>query len=343
MRRPRRYLRDVQKLTKRLPGPLVLLRLVLVGFVLAWIVGPYTLRAAVPIWLVFLIAVAVEVQFFVSGLSGVSTRHPDRGPLAVDRERYGYSDETDHLLLVHEGDERLWIPHSGESGEELEALIAKARADGDDFTAPAVIAREGPRPWQPVRRFLAGLAILGTLALIFWVVQSRTGWDALTADSRAEATARFSEEASYVAAKPVTIECDESGDHVGVVQHADGAAPVGGNVAYLTPERCLDLYRLAFKGEVTSSQTARAIAVLAHEAWHLRGVGDEGTTECYALQSGVALGGRLGLSEGTARQMMRQQLVENRGRGLSSLEYLVPPDCQDGGRLDLNPDVARFP
>jgi len=334
----------VHKLAERLPGPLVLLRVVLAAFVLAWIFGPYTLQAAVPIWLVFLIALGVEVQFFASGLAQASTPRPDRGPQAVDRERYGYAGEADDLLLVHEGGESLWIPYSGESGEELEALIAKARAaDGEDITAPAVAVREGPRPWRPVRRLLAGLSILGTLALIFWVVESRTGWDALAADSRAEATARFSEEASYVAAKPVTIECDESGDHVGVVQHADGAAPVGGDVAYLTPQRCLDVYRLAFEGEVTSSQTARAIAVLAHEAWHLRGVGDEGTTECYALQSGVALGQRLGLSEDTARQMMQQQLVENRGRGLASLEYLVPADCQDGGRLDLNPAVAQFP
>jgi hypothetical protein len=128
-----------------------------------------------------------------------------------------------------------------------------------------------------------------------------------------------------------------------VVQHADGAAVVGGDLAYLTPQRCLELYRLAFEGDVTSSQTARAIAVLAHEAWHLRGVRDEGTTECYALQSGVELGQRLGLSEDTARQMMRQQLAENLGRGLARLEYLVPPDCRDGDRLDLNPDLARFP
>jgi hypothetical protein len=141
----------------------------------------------------------------------------------------------------------------------------------------------------------------------------------------------------------VRIECDEAGEHVGIVQHADGAAVVGGDVAYLTPTRCLDLYRLAFEGEARSSQTARSIAVLAHEAWHLRGVRDEGTTECYALQSGVALGRRLGLSDGAARQMMRQQLAENAGRGPESFEYRVPPDCRAGGRLDLDPTSSHFP
>jgi hypothetical protein len=321
-----------------------MLRVVLAGFVLAWIFGPLALRAAVPIWLVFLIAVGLEVQLFVSGLRQVSARRPDRGPQTVDRQRYGYVGEADDLLLVREGAKQLWIPYSGESGDELEALIAKAReTDAEEAGAPAVALRESPGIWPAVRRLLAGLGILGALALILWVVESRTGWDALDADTRTEAAARFSDEASLIAAKPVTIQCDESGDHVGVVQHADGAALVGGNLAYLTPQRCLDLYRLAFEGEVTSSQTARAIAVLAHEAWHLRGVRDEGTTECYALQSGVELGERLGLLDDTAGQMMRQQLAENLGRGLSSLEYVVPPDCRDGDRLDLNPDVARFP
>ena len=197
---------------------------------------------------------------------------------------------------------------------------------------------ESRRFWPPVRRFLTGLAVIGVLVLTIWIVESRTGWDSIDGDRRVEAVARFSDEASTIAEKPVTILCDESRDYVGLVQHADGVAAVGGDRAYLTPERCLDLYRLAFKGEVDSSQTARAVAVLAHEAWHLRGVSDEGTTECYALQSGVEVGQRLGLSEDTARQMMRQQLVENALRSGATSEYLVPSDCRDGGRLGPHPD-----
>ena len=74
--------------------------------------------------------------------------------------------------------------------------------------------------------------------MTFWFVESRTGWNGLDSSTRAEATARFSEEASHVAGKPVTIRCDEAGDYVGAVQHADGVAVVGGDLAYLTPERC---------------------------------------------------------------------------------------------------------
>jgi hypothetical protein len=320
------------------------LRIGLAVFVLAWLFAPYTLQSAVPIWLAFLIALGLELHFFIGGLRPAPARHSDGKPQDVDLERYGYAADTDELLLVREEGEELWIPYSGETADEMRELIDEARerpVEEAGATAVAAPERRGIRP--PLRRFLAGLGVIGGLALIFWLVENNTGWNALDANTRAEATARFSDEASRVAAKPVTIRCDESGDYVGAVQHADGIAAVGGNLAYLTPERCLALYRLAFKDEVNGSQTARAVAVLAHEAWHLRGVRDEGTTECYALQAGVQVGQRLGLSEDTARQMMRQQLVENALRGRASPAYLVPPDCRDGGRLDLKPDIARFP
>jgi hypothetical protein len=40
---------------------------------------------------------------------------------------------------------------------------------------------------------------------------------------------------------------------------------------------------------------------------------------------------------------MRQQLAENELRGAGALEYVVPRECRDGGRLDLNPASDRFP
>jgi len=319
------------------------LRIGLALFVLAWIFGPYELRGAVPIWIAFLIALGLEVNFFAGALRRLPPPSPDRRPQSVDRERYGYGEEADDLLLVTHGDEEIWIPYAGESDEELDALIASAREEPEDDepTVPSTVERR--LIWPPVRRFLTGLAVIGGLALVLWFVESRTGWDSLDGDTRAVAVERFSDEASRISGKPVTIRCDESRDYVGLVQHADGVAAVGGDRAYITPERCFDLYRLAFEGEVTSSQTARSLAVLAHEAWHLRGESDEGTTECYALQSGVELGTQLGLSEETARQMMRQQLVENALRGAATSEYLVPRDCRDGDRLDLDKNGTRFP
>jgi hypothetical protein len=336
----RRYLQTVQKWTDRLPGTLTLVRIGLAVFVLVWIFGPYSLRSAVPIWLPFLIALGLELQFFVGALRPAAARRPDRMPQTADQELYGYGSDSEELVLVREGDKELWIPYSGETDEELSALIEEARESPETEAAPVLVT--GPER-RPVRRFVLGLGLIGALALTFWVVENRTGWNGLDESTRAEATARFSDEASRVAAKPVTIRCDEAGDYVGAVQHADGVAAVGGELAYLAPERCLDLYRLAFKGEVRSNRTARALAVLAHEAWHLRGVSDEGITECYALQSGVEIGRRLGLSLDTARRLMRQQLAENALRVRANPAYRVPADCRDGGRLDLEPDSSRFP
>jgi hypothetical protein len=338
------YFQGMNGWADRVPAALSTLRVVLIVFVLAWIFGPYELRTAVPIWVPFAIALGLELNFLAGALRPTGPRGRDRTPQAADRERYGYPDDADELLLVREGDEELWLPYAGETDDELDRLIAEAREPSEETPAsvPEAVA-ERRDLWPSIRRFVTGLGVIGALAVALWIVESHTGWDAVDGDTRARAVARFSDEASRIASKPVTIRCDESRDYVGFVQHADGVASIGGDRAYLTPERCLDLYRLAFKGEVTSSQTARALAVLAHEAWHLRGVRDEGTTECYALQSGVALGQRLGLSEGTARQMMRQQLTENALHGPGSLEYLVPGDCRDGGRLDLNPEVTQFP
>jgi hypothetical protein len=280
------------------------LRAGLVGFVLAWILGPRALRDSVPILVVFLLALGLEVYFLVSALRGGPLRPPDRGPQQVDRERYGFDDADE---------------------EERE----------EDWAAPP--------PTRPFRSLAVGLAIISALVVASVVVDRNTGWAAIPGERRSEAVARFSEEASLIAEKPVAIRCDEGRDYVGSVQHADGVAVVGGELALLTPEVCNDLYRLAFGHEADGVRTGRALAVLAHEAWHLRGEADESTVECYALQSGVEIGQRLGLSEGRARQLMRQQWVENALRGVDTLEYRLTPECRDGGQLDLDRAESSFP
>jgi hypothetical protein len=291
-----------------------IVRLGLVAFVLVWLFGPDDLRDVVPLWLPFLVALGLEVQFFLAASRGPAyrTTPPDRRPQAIDRERFGYErdDEDEEDEEDEEGEDEWWEP-----------------------PAPA-------RRW-PWRGFLAGLALIAALGALAVVVESRSGWRGLSDAAQEAATARFSAEASRIAGHPVEIRCDESGEQVGFVQHTDGVAEVGGRLAYLAPDRCEELYRLAFEGETTGG-TARGIAVLAHEAWHLQGVRDEATTECYALQSGVELGERLGLSADEARRLMRQALAQNQG-GRTNLEYHVGPECRDGGSLDLDPGRTSFP
>jgi hypothetical protein len=321
---------------------MLLLRLGLAAFVLAWVLDVLGIRSTVPLWLPFLIALGLEVNFFLAARRSAPAAPGGAGrlPQTVDRERYGYGEESQELLLVRDPDRELWIPYSGE--HDVDALIAQAR-DREEREDEAEDAVEvAPQPRRPLRRLLVGVAVIAALGAIVWAAGNR-GWDGLDAEQRAEATTRFSNETSRIVGRRVEIRCDEAGQFVGAVQHADGVAAVGGRLAYLTPEICHDLHRLAFEDEVTFSQTARAIAVLAHEAWHLRGERNEGVTECYAVQSGVELGTRLGLSEDTARQMMRQQLAENQLRARGSVEYLVPAECRDGGSLDLDPGSSRFP
>jgi hypothetical protein len=279
----------------------VAVRIALVTFVLAWILGPDMLRDSVPLVLVFAVALGLELQFLVGALRGGGRRRvPDRSPQQVDRERFGFDLEDD-------------------DGEQV------------------------PDAPSPFRGFAIGLAVLAILAGLAFVLESRTGWSSLSGETKLATVERLSAEASRIADKPVSVGCDEARDFVGYVQHSDGIAVVGGDRTYVTPEICFALHRLVSDGQVRGSRTGRAIAVLSHEAWHLRGEGDEGTTECYALQSGVELGQRLGLDEGTARRLMAQQLTENRLRGLETVEYRVSDECRDGGRLDLDPADSAFP
>lgn len=319
----------------------LVLRAALLLFVLAWIFGPYALRAEVPVWLPFLVALGLELNFFVGARRARrAARRPDRAPQEADRDLF--DDAGQELLLVRRDGEELWIPYADETGEELEALITEARAEREraHHERPRSLPLARPQRRWPVRQLFAGISVVAALAAVVWFVDSRSGWNGVGADDRTAATARFSTEAARIAGRRVAIRCDDSGQYVGAVQHADGVAVVGGSVAYLTPDRCFDLYRLAFRDEVTESQTGRSIAVLAHESWHLRGVRDEATTECYAVQSGVELGRRLGLSVSRARQLMRQQLAEN---ALQRSDYVVTAGCRDGGSLDLRPRDVRFP
>jgi hypothetical protein len=301
----------------------VWVRVALVAFVFAWILGPRELRGAVPIVVVFVVALGLEAWFVIAALRGGPTRAPDRGPQEVDRDRFGFPDDVEDADSL--GDV--------EGAEDIE--------DEGELEDEAWYPPEASP--SPLRQLAVGVGLIGVLVGAVWLFGGSSGWGSLPGERRAEAVERFSEEASEIAGRPVSIRCDEARDYVGVVQHADGVAIVGGELAILTPEICHELYRVAIDAEVRGARTGRAIAVLAHEAWHLRGERDEGRTECFGLQSGVGLGMGLGLGEAEVRQLMRQQLTENELRGLATLEYRVGPECRDGGALDLDPTSDAFP
>lgn len=226
-------------------------------------------------------------------------RRRGRPPLDVDIDRFG-GDEWQEPILGRVDGFEVWLPRD---------------------TGPR--EREAPRRR---RRLPLAVAAAGVAALALFVLLTRGGgWSDLSTAEQARVERRLSAEAARIAGHDVRVHCDSGRENVGIVQHADGLAEVGGRNAYLTPELCYRLHALE-----DTSQTARAIAVLAHEAWHLAGIADEGETNCRAFRSGIELGVRLGLSEAVAERMMRQQLAENEIQARGAPEYLVPPGCDLG-------------
>lgn len=308
------------------------LRLLLLALVLAWFFSPREIRDAIPIWVPFLVALGLEAHFL---FSNYRSRDPffehDPGPQEADRERYGGGQETEWAIVPTE-EGQVWVDLADEDEDE---------DDGAGEPPPAAAPpRKRRRLLRPLAETLAVLAVVGGLVLLL----DREGWGDLSREEQAATEARISAEASRVVGRAVQVGCDTSGRHVGYVRHADGVAEVGGTQAFLTPGLCYALHRLHAHGDVVSfDRTARAVAVLAHEAWHLRGERNEGRTECFGLQTGVALGRRLGLEDGEARRMMRSQLVANALTGRSDSRYTLPAECRNRGELDLRAGDDRFP
>jgi len=324
------------------------LRIAGIALVAAWFLVP-GLQDWIPVWVPFLAFAGLELQYLISGLRDRGTpRRRGRSPQETDISELGGEEWLEPALVRIEGED-VWLPVGGRSDEEVLELIEDARERlqrGEPAYEPQPTPAARPAA-SGSRRLLArleGLAVVGALAFVLFVLLPDRGWDGLDESEQARTEALLSAEAGRIAGHEARVRCDAEGKAVGVVQHADGLAEIGGSNAFLTPDICHRLHRLAFASDEGSfSQTARAIAVLAHEAWHLRGERDEGVANCFAFQSGVELGRRLGLSEDTAARMMRQQLADNATFARSAPAYLVPGECRDGGRLDLDPQSSRFP
>jgi hypothetical protein len=285
-------------------------RIAVLVLVVAFFLLPYDIRSWFPVWLLFLAALALEADFFIGGWLQArrETRvaeAPDRGPQQRDLSDLGSWD--------------YWDPSE---------------------PTPPVVVDPGFR-WIHV---VEAVGVLAVIAVLLYAASRPRGWDAVSAKRQAQTEAILSDEAGKIARHPVSVTCDDKGEFVGFVQDADGLAEVGGDQAFLTPEICDTLYQLAVKHRVQSfPRTARAIAVLAHEAWHLRGEANEGLANCYGFQSGVQIGQNLGLSESRARAMMREQLATNAADSGSNSQYRVPSGCRNGGPSDLRQTEPRFP
>jgi len=254
---------------------------------------------------------------------------------------------------------QLWVPPLLPF---LAALVIEAQffVSGVRRRGPRVVADPGPQPrdladfgWaedtrepaapSKVRRRLVQVAlVLVLLSGLFLLDRSRPSWQKLPAHERAATLAIMTREATRIAGHPAYVVCDVKAQHVGYVQDADGLAEVGGSRMWVTPGVCYRLAKVPRMSLSTETASGHAIAVLAHEAWHLNGVQSEAIANCYAYQSGVQVGRALGLSAGTARRLMHEQLADNPG-DFAGTAYVVPHGCRRGGSLDLRLDGAHFP
>jgi hypothetical protein len=168
-------------------------------------------------------------------------------------------------------------------------------------------------------------------------------WQSLDDGARRRTVARLASEAAIVAARPVTLRCDEDYSFTGSGSDTLGIAFPRAGITYLDPTVCRTLHDLLREGE-EHRDTGEALVVLAHEAIHLGGERREGVTECLALQAAVPLAVRLGLDEARARRILREELDRRLAeRSVVRAAYALPRSCRNGGALDRRPDDSRFP
>jgi len=332
------------------------------AFALAYVLLPYSLTAYVPIWLPFFCVLAVEAQFFLSGLRP-APRPPGHG-LGRGPQEHDLFELSEWFVLD--------LPQGGSvrvgAGELTAAEVAGwADIHADELAdlapgnyevgplrlrdGPEAIPRLVPAAGAAVRqrprwsRHIAAAAVLVLLTTLLLIIPWRPGsWQRLSESKRASAQALYSRIATTIAGHPSQVGCDTAGRRVGVTHDADGLAVVGGRRAWLTPSTCYTLYQLkARRIRPDSAAAGRAIAVLAHEAWHLHGEASEALANCFGYQSGVAVGVELGLSEARARQLMREQLATNVSDYANNPGYLVPSGCHNDGPYDLRPRDPAFP
>src|SRR3954452_24951023 len=339
--------------------PLIWLwRVLLGGFAVIYLASP-TLQSWLPPLVPSLAAAALEAQFSLSGLRSRPAPRAtavDRGPQARDLADLGWAART---VAVTRGDAEL-VLRPGEMTDEEIGDWLQLHDDDLDALGPgrhelaAIVDPEGPveqyvpppRPARTaqVRRRLVHIAIvLAVFAAVLLLERTTPTWQKLSAPMRAATLAVLDREATRIAGHRARVICDVSGRHVGYVQDADGLAEIGGHRLGVTPGICYRLYTIGHTHRSSGPSSGHAIAVLAHEAWHLNGERSEAIANCYAYQSGARIGRALGLSADTARQLMHEQLADNAADFATAPAYVVPPGCHRGGSLDLGLGAGHFP
>ena len=173
--------------------------------------------------------------------------------------------------------------------------------------------------------------------------------------------ARLAGAAAAIAGREVEVRCPSVWRRLLEVSGFKGTATIGSRdggkpVAQLAHDVCETFEQLPEKGfpSDVSCLTAEpatcdgwtmnvsvAVHVLSHESWHLAGVADEGTTECYAWQTDGQVARFFGASAAASDQVAA--FLASRGDRAALPQYRPPAGCNPGGRLDLHPETAGWP
>ena len=171
---------------------------------------------------------------------------------------------------------------------------------------------------------------------------------------RGKVDLRLSSIAGQLARRPVQVRCE------GLQTELMSATGESGSVEFLDDEptdtavlkdgicATLHLYSQSTKRgpscllpcDDSTPAVVWSLNTLAHESYHLAGVRDEATTQCYALQAIGFVARSLGAS-----QFQATALADWAAANLPSRMPAAywSPQCRDGGSLDLDPGSPVWP
>jgi hypothetical protein len=88
---------------------------------------------------------------------------------------------------------------------------------------------------------------------------------------------------------------------------------------------------------------AMALAVVAHESYHLLGYSNEAQVECYGMQSIWFVASKLGASVDESQALASFYATRMYPQRRTQTPLYWSAQCRDGGKLDLRPSLARWP
>src|SRR3954469_11363948 len=88
---------------------------------------------------------------------------------------------------------------------------------------------------------------------------------------------------------------------------------------------------------------ATALAVVAHESYHLLGYSNEAQVECYGMQSIWFVASKLGATVAESQALASLYAARVYPLRRTQTPAYWSPECRDGGKYDLRRSLARWP